>query len=250
MKICRVVFSTNRLEFLVPTLYSHQQNIDFGDHEVYSILIDDYPNNRHDMALADLVKKFDFDEIILHPENKGLTVVWSELWSYLSSQNFDYIWHHEDDIIFKQTIKIDDMVKFLDKNPSICQVTLKRNPWYEHEFKEPILLPTDSFFDNYRYNLKTDYFWTMASLYPHWITKEPIKKELGCNLGEQPVMKYFKDKYSMNMVILKNLDGSHLVEHIGVYSQGTRVLENEPGWEKFKDFDPDVRYDSKTGKRF
>ena len=48
MKICRVIFSTNRPEFLIPTLESHQKYIDFGDHEVYGIFIDDYPKDRND----------------------------------------------------------------------------------------------------------------------------------------------------------------------------------------------------------
>jgi len=49
-------------------------------------------------------------------------------------------------------------------------------------------------------------------------------------------MKYFRDKYSMKMAILKNYDGTQIVEHIGVWSQGTRVLENELCWDKFKYF--------------
>jgi hypothetical protein len=38
-----------------------------------------------------------------------------------------------------------------------------------------------------------------------------------------------------------------MLEHIGFYSQGKRVEEGEPGWERFKMFDPNKKYDSKTG---
>jgi GT2 family glycosyltransferase len=73
MKICRVIFSTNRPEFLIPTLESHQKYIDFGDHEVYGIFIDDYPKDRDDKLIVELAKKYGFNEAVLHPENLGLT---------------------------------------------------------------------------------------------------------------------------------------------------------------------------------
>lgn len=247
MKICRAIFSTNRFEFLIPTLASHEENIDFGDHEVHTILIDDYPKNRFNNAFIDISKKYNVNELVLHEENKGLTVTWSSLWDYLKDKDFDYIWHHEDDVVFFQPVKIDSLIKFLQNNPKICQVNLKRNPWYAEEFNEPLIETTDQIFEDYRFNLRDDFFWTMSSLYPSWVVKEPVKEEMGCNLGEFPVMQYFKNKYNMDMAILKNMDGSHIVDHIGVYSQGKRVAENEPGWDKFKWYDPEKRYSSKTG---
>ena len=247
MKICRVIFSTNRPEFLIPTLESHQKYIDFGDHEVYGIFIDDYPKDRNDKLIIDLAKKSGFNEAVLHTENLGLTPTWTELWNYLSTQDYDYIWHHEDDVVFGEPIKIQTLIDFLEENKEFCQVNLKRNPWYDFELNKPAITWEDKFFREYRYDVRNDYFWTMASLYPSWVTKEPVKEVEGCNLAEYPVMKYFKEQRKMKMAILKNQDGSNLVEHIGVYSQGKRVLEGEPGWEGFKWFDPNKRYDSKTG---
>lgn len=246
-KICRLIFSTNRLEYLIPTLSSHEKNVDFGDHEVHTILIDDFPAKRYNDVFIDISKKYGINELVLHEENKGLTKTWTEAWQYISQQDFDYVWHHEDDVVFFQPIQIQSLINFVDLNPSMCQVNLKRNPWYDFEFEEPLIEKDDSFFPGYRYNLKDDFFWTMSSFYPIWVTKEPIVETEGCNLGEWPVMKYFKEKYSMQMAILKNYDGSPIVDHIGVYSQGKRVLENEPGWDKFKYFDPQKRYDSKDG---
>jgi len=139
------------------------------------------------------------------------------------------------------------LIDFLEENKEFCQINLKRNPWYDFELNKPAITWEDKFFREYRYDVRDDYFWTMASLYPSWVTKEPVKDVEGCNLAEYPVMKYFKEQHKMKMAILKNQDGSNLVEHIGVYSQGKRVLEGEPGWEGFKWFDPNKRYDSKTG---
>jgi hypothetical protein len=247
MKICRVIFSTNRPEFLIPTLESHQKYIDFGDHEVYGIFIDDYPKDRNDKLIIDLAKRSGFNEVVLHEVNKGLTPTWTELWNYLATQDYDYIWHHEDDVVFGEPIKIQTLIDFLEENKDFCQVNLKRNPWYDFELNKPAITWEDKFLREYRYDVRDDYFWTMASLYPAWVTKEPVKEVEGCNLAEYPVMKYFREQHKMKMAILKNQDGSNLVEHIGVYSQGKRVLEDEPGWERFKWFDPNKKYDSKTG---
>jgi hypothetical protein len=247
-KICRLIFSTNRLEYLVPTLSSHEQNISFGNHEVHTILIDDFPAKRYNDVFIDISQKYCINELVLHEENKGLTKTWTEAWQYISQQNFDYVWHHEDDVVFFQPIEIDTLIEFLQKNNNICQVNLKRNPWYDFEFNQPLIESRDGIFKDYRYNTEQDFFWTMSSFYPTWITKEPIVETEGCNLGEWPVMKYLKEKFNMKMAILKNQDGSPIVDHIGVYSQGKRVLENEPGWDKFKFFDPLKRYDSKNGQ--
>jgi len=250
MKICRVVFSTNRPEFLIPTLESHKKFIDFGNHEVHSILIDDYPKDRDNQDMINLAKQYDFNELILHEENRGLTLTWTQLWEYISKHDFDYIWHHEDDVVFGVPVKIQTLIEFLEQHSNFCQVNLKRNPWYEKELDESPILHTDLFWNDYRYNVRDDFFWSMASLYPAWLCKEPIVETEGCNLAEYPIMKYFKEKHNLQMAILKNMDGSNMVEHIGVYSQGKRVLEGEPGWEGFKWFDPNKKYDSKSGQLF
>jgi len=247
-KICRIVFSTNRLEFLIPTLQSHEEFVDFGDNEVDNILIDDYPLNRYDNAIIDIAKKYNFNEVVLHNENKGLTKTWTECWEYISKKDYDYVWHHEDDVVFLQPVDINCLIHFLEKHSNFCQVNLKRNSWYEEEFNVPLIDKNDKYFCGYRYNSYNDFFWTMASLYPTWITKEPIVQEEKCNLGEFPVMNYLNKKYNMEMAVLKNYDGTHMVNHIGEYSQGKRVLENEPGWDKFKSFDPSKKYCSRTGK--
>jgi len=248
MKICRVIFSTNRLEFLIPTLESHKKFIDFGNHEVYGIFIDDYPQDRDDNKITEIAKEYGFDKIILHEKNRGLTPTWTEIWEYLATQDYDYIWHHEDDIVFQQPIMIQDLIDFLEQNKDYCQVNVKRNPWYPHEFNKPKITEDDKFFKHYRYDVRDDYFWSMASLYPSWVTREPIVETEGYNLAEFVIMNYFREKRNMKMAILKNMDGSHMLEHIGFYSQGRRVEEGEPGWERFKFLDPTKKYYSVSGE--
>ena len=37
----------------------------------------------------------------------------------------------------------------------------------------------------------------------------------------------------------------HLSHHIGHYTQGQKVSENEPGWDWLKDYDPNKEYYSR-----
>lgn len=248
MKICRIVFSTNRLEFLIPTLETHKQFIDFGNHEVYSILFDDYPDGRNDDEIIQVAKNYNFNEVILHTKNQGISLTWNEAWNLIKDKQFDYVWHHEDDVKFLQPVKIDFLINILSHyKDKFAQVVLKRNAWYEWEINQPETQENDMFFENHRINPRSDFFWSMASLYPHWITKEPIVEKEGCNLGEYPIMEYVKKWYNMRTAVLKNWDGTNMIEHIGFYFKGRRITEGEPGWHKFGYIEPHKRYCSRTG---
>ena len=88
----------------------------------------------------------------------------------------------------------------------------------------------------------------LFSLYPAWISAEPIFKKTGNNPAEGVLAHYLKTKYNLTGGILKKLNGDILVNHFGEYTKGKRVCKGEPGWEGFKDFIPEKKYCSKTGK--
>ena len=58
MKILHVVFSCNRIKYLTKTLESWK-HLDYGDHQVDRLLIDDYPRNRNE-AIFELDYDFFF----------------------------------------------------------------------------------------------------------------------------------------------------------------------------------------------
>jgi hypothetical protein len=252
-RILRVCWSTNRPEYLVPTLASHDRMVDFGAHNVYHMLVDDYPRGRYDWAISDLAQRYKFNDVVLHPENLGITENWTNLWRWIANEGrFDYVWHHEDDVVFQQPVKINHMIDLLNDNSTMCQVNLKRNPWYKSEFHEPLLTDRDEAHGEYLFTRHQDHFWTMSSLYPASLCShvDNIIAKYNCNLGEGPVMDYMRNELGMHMAILKNPDGTQMVEHIGAYSQGRRVLPGEPGWDKFYMYDPDKRYNSATGELY
>lgn len=247
MKLLRVVFSTNRLEYLERTFESTTM-FDYGDLEVHHLLIDDYPLGRNDNFVREFAFGFGFDEVILHQENLGITKTWQELFQIVKERDYDYILHHEDDVELLQPIKVIDLIEILQNDSTLSQVQLKRNNWYDFETEKIGSKEDDVIFKNYRYEKATPYFWMLMSLYPAWIAREPILEETGFNPSESVIADYLQNKYNTGSAILKTNSGNIMVNHIGEYFHGKRVAENEPGWEGFKKFDPNIKYSSKTGE--
>ena len=248
MKICQVIFSTNRLEYLTKTLQG-QKNLDFSDHQVDKIFFDDYPKDRNDSLVKQLVNLYGYEEIYLHKENIGLSATWTEFFNLIKSRHYDYIWHQEDDVVIKQPIKIDDLIELLNTDLSLSQVVLKRQPWYPGEVEE-FITTDDNFFKNYRYNKVYQCFAIIASLYPGWVVHEEFINHYGFNLNEGMIMQYLMWRYPNTASgILKNEDGTPIIEHIGDYFHGKRICPDEPRWDVFNydRFNPEKKYCSRTG---
>ena len=248
MKICRLIFSTNRLQYLVRTLDSFRK-LDFGDHEVHSIFIDDYPKNRDNEFITTIAKHYGYDQIILHEENMGLTATWAQANKLMGEHGFDYIWHQEDDVELLYPLHIDSCIRLLQQDSSLSQVTLKRQPWYYVELENPTTIePDDIEFENYRYAKKQAHFWTMASCYPYYISQMPYKQITGYDPSEGVVMEYLKNYHNLSSAVLKCQDGTNIVNHIGEVTKGKRIsTEGDPSYDFFAWMDPNKNYDAKTG---
>jgi len=248
--ICHVIFSTNRLNFLYRTLASLRK-INYDNLTVDHILIDDYPMDRNNNLFKEILVQHNFDEIILHEENKGLTKTWQEFFEYIKDRDYDYIFHNEDDVEVLCQINIRELIELLENDSSLSQLQLKRNNWYQHETENIGITENDFIYKNYRYEKNGDYFWMLMSLYPSWIAREPILETTNHNPSEYVIAKYLREKYGQyNSGIVKTISGYHIVDHIGDYSHGKRVAENEPGWDMFKYYHPEKKYCSRTGKEW
>lgn len=247
-KVCQVVFSTNRLEYLIPTL-EHQSNLNFYGCEVHKIFIDDYPKTRNNLLIKSLVELYGYNEVILHEENKGLSATWTEFWELIKDRDYDYVFHQEDDIKVLEPVLITDLIELLEKDSEISQVQLARQAWYHHE-QDPKSEPTDLIYKNYRYTKNSVIFSPMASLYRHAITQENFKNGHEFNLNEGLIGKQLYESKGLRSANVKNFYGKNIIEHIGKWFVGKRVLPGEPGYELFGHFDPDKKYDSKDGSDY
>lgn len=247
-KVCHLIFSTNRLEYLKRSLRS-QKNINFYNCDVHKIFIDDFPKTRNNTLIKDLVSCFGYNEIILHPENLGLSVTWSEAWNLIKDRDYDYIFHQEDDIEFLEPVLVTDLIEMLERDKTISQIQLARQAWYSHE-TDPEALETDMLYKNFRYNKNSFIFSPMASLYPIDITRIDYRKFYDFNLNEGLIGKVLYENFGLMSANVKNFYGKNIINHIGEWFVGKRVLPNEPGYQQFEKYDPDKKYHSKNGAEY
>ena len=247
-KICQVIFSTNRLEYLKKTLRA-QSNLNFYGCEVHKIFIDDYPKTRNDLMITDLVKLYGYNEIILHPENLGLSVTWSEFWELIKDRDYDYVFHMEDDVEILEPVLVTDLIEILERDQTISQVQLARQAWYPNE-TDPIPTSDDQIYKNFRYLKNSLIFSPMASLYSLRLTKFPYRRYYDFNLNEGLVGKTLHEHLGLVSANVRNFYGKNIIRHIGDWFVGKRVLPNEPNYELFAKYDPDIKYNSKDGSEY
>jgi hypothetical protein len=248
-KICQTIFSTNRIPYLQKTLES-QRLIDTTGCEITKIFFDDYPKDRNDRYLEIVVKTHGYNNVVLHTENQGISKTWQELFNYIKTQDYDYIWHQEDDAEILHPFRLVDFIHILENNKQFSQIQLKRNNWYDFE-TEPIgPKDNDIIFNNYRIEHGNPYFWMMSSLYPAWIAKEFNHTIHNGYPSEASIANFLLQKNGSSVALVKTMRGEHMVNHFGEYTRGTRLAKGDLGWEAFVNYDPNLNYDSKSGQLY
>jgi hypothetical protein len=241
--ICILFFTTSRYEYLIPTMESFNDNVDFGDNNIYKILIDDYPLRRNEDMLNLLVKKYNIDKLILNDENMGYSAAWKKMWEAIP-KNTDYIWHQEDDFTFNKKIDINNLMSLLEnKKIQLFQIFLKRNIVFEtNDYIEKIennKCGEDVNINGQNLVLSNHYFNSNPCLYPYWITQENYSG----NPQETPIINHLKQKYIHGYsAMLGARNDTNIINHIGMYTQGKKVLVGEPGWHWLKEYDPSKKY--------
>lgn len=71
------------------------------------------------------------DLLVSHPKRMGLAQSIQTGWDNLT--DVDYVLHVEEDFTFPQPIPLDKMIAFLEEDPRLAQVCLKRQPWSPEE---------------------------------------------------------------------------------------------------------------------
>lgn len=245
-KMCLILFSSNRLEYLKPTLKSFSM-LDFEGIQVEKFFVDDYPLGRNDEEILDLVKSYGFDFAIMHKENKGITATWTEMWDLLKNQDYDYCMLHEDDAVHTKKVKVMDLIQLLEENPSLSQVQFGRDVWYDHE-EQPDPKKHKQH-KQYKWEVGGEYFWMMSSICSMDVVNLDIKAKTGYDLAEGVIAWFMRTEFNKLSAIIRDHDYSPLIDHIGEYFQGRRISQKgDPGWDKMGTYQVGIKYCSKTGK--
>ena len=215
--------------------------VDFGNNEIFKILIDDYPLRRDTDILNKLVEEYKIDKLVLNKDNLGYSKNWKNAWNMIPD-DIDYIWHQEDDFTFKEKVSVNKLIKILNNNKvQLFQIFLKRNIVYEtgdyirdienNNHGEEIEICDE------RIVLCDRYFNANPCIYPYWIIKENY------DVIQEVLINNLRDKYNWGYsAMFGSRNDENIVKHIGEYTQGKKVLPGEPGWEWMKEYDPTKKY--------
>jgi len=256
-KICQIIFSTNRPEYLTRTLES-QKNLDLSGCSVDKVLIDDMPIGRDDKSFLSLVNSYGYNEVYLHANNLSIGATWQEFWDLIKTRDYDYVWHQEDDVEIIHPVKMLDLIDMLNITPSVSQLVLKRQKWYPHETEsEPF---SNDFIHGHlrgEFNGGAYFFSSIASLYSMDRVRFDYKAWYkyaypndaifhSANINEALIGKAMLEGLGLRSMHVKSNIGSNLISHIGEYTIGKKVLPSEPGYAAFSDINPEIKYWSGT----
>lgn len=256
-KICQIIFSTNRPEYLTRTLES-QKNLDLSGCAVDRILIDDMPLGRDDKSFLSLVNSYGYNEVYLHAKNLSIGATWQEFWDLIKTRDYDYVFHQEDDVEIIHPFKMLDLIEMLGIAPKVSQLVLKRQKWYPHETEsEPF--SNDFIHGRLRgeFNGGAYFFSSIASLYSMDRVRFDYKAWYryaypndaifhSANVNEALIGKAMLEGLDLKSMHVKSEIGLNLISHIGEYTIGKKVLPSEPGYAAFSDLNPEIKYWSGT----
>lgn len=134
MKICILIMTDGRNDYLEQTLKSLEKNVVFPvGAKVVKVLYDDMPEGRDIEFLRRIELEYKIDKMVLSPVNVGINQAVQNAW--LEIPVCDYVWHQENDFLYNETIDVSHMIKPLEMNRMIGQVALLRQAWYDDEIE-------------------------------------------------------------------------------------------------------------------
>ncbi len=110
MKICVLIFTDGRNDYLERMLKSFSENVIFPEEaEVKIILHDDMPQKRDTKYLKKLAEQYNISELVFNSKNAGINESVMRAWRKVPADT-DFIWHQENDFIYNQKIDIDTFI--------------------------------------------------------------------------------------------------------------------------------------------
>jgi len=119
--IALVVITDGRREFLRETIASLRENA--GPFEE-GFIVDDSGDEEYGEWLDN--EYFPRFRVLHHTERRGCSAAVRTGWEHASEH--EYIWHAEDDFIYRRVVPLGRMVAILDDHPYLAQLALKRGP--------------------------------------------------------------------------------------------------------------------------
>ncbi len=117
-----------RLDCIEQTIESARQNLQGP--VTHKVIHDDTADDQHRDRLRKMFPDF---EVIGQQMRMGFGGAIQSAWGYIKSRPERFVFHLEDDFTFNEPIDTAEMAHVLDRNPSLVQIALRRQPWNDAE---------------------------------------------------------------------------------------------------------------------
>jgi GT2 family glycosyltransferase len=133
--------ATSRPDIIERTIQSFTRNLIGIDYQEVFFLInlDNVPHMDHkeiEEKIESIMIKYCPYYMLIIQDTPNFTAAINRLW-YLV--NAEYIFHLEDDWLLMETVHIDKLVEYFNKNPNLMQVALRA---YDYEYNKLVLSPS------------------------------------------------------------------------------------------------------------
>lgn len=126
-KVSFVAITDGRRDYLLRTLKSADHLL-CDWHAQY--IINDSGDSEYGQWLAATFPQF---VIVHHAQRLGLAAAVKSAWTLALAGGADYLWHAEDDMVYNTEVVVDTLAGMLAANPTLAQLSLKRQPVGPHE---------------------------------------------------------------------------------------------------------------------
>ena len=223
-KIVVALFSCGRLEYVKRTWESFSGLVKF-DQPYDLFVVDDFP----DEATRQFLDTLPAIHKVYHPHNQGLASSVNDLQNFLTSSDYDYVFHLEDDFVFQREVKVQHMIQLLEHNPDIAQMRLTRQPIYDVEIAEGNIItcvPKMQVYKDLGYNVEQKEgfvkIWPLWSFNPNIAHVKHFKAVAQVQSKAENTFSriVFSDK-SLSAGYYGNIDDTNYVHHIGEVRKGS-----------------------------
>lgn len=224
MKTLVVILSNRKNEHLSEAIDSIERNLKltYPDSSYEIQIVDDSGDEDHYNFLEDLPYKF--YKVTEGVSNSGYDKAMQKVHSvFLSQPEFDYLMTWEEDFILERRTFLDFMAKILEHNDDLCQIILKRQPWYENEVRlGGVIEACQEFGDKFtergktiNYTVHTSHFSNNPNLMPYSIIREFPWPD-----GERSESRYGQELFSHGLMssYMGVIKSEPIVTHVGIRS--------------------------------
>lgn len=177
MSICFTVLTDGRKHYIEQALPSWIKNFEDIDKK---FIIDDSGDPEYRNWLSKTFSSFTL--VPVGEERQGYDVAMKKLFSLVNELEVDYCFHTEDDFILKKKFDVNDLIKIIQMNKGMAQISLMRQPWYHNEHEHGGLIEAikahnkgavfvEKNEDGLEWTQHSAYWTCNPHLFPSWLAK-------------------------------------------------------------------------------